>query len=50
MLYREDSFQESTLGNQIIEFIVAKHRNGPVGTAKLFFSPSITKFSDLQNS
>ena len=50
MLYREDSFQETSLGNQIIEFIVAKHRNGPVGTAKLFFSPSITKFSDLQNS
>lgn len=50
MLYREDSFQENVLGNQIIEFIVAKHRNGPVGTAKLLFSPSITKFRDLQNS
>jgi replicative DNA helicase len=47
MLYREDSFQENILGNQIIEFIVAKHRNGPVGTAKLLFSPSITKFLNL---
>lgn len=31
----------------ITEVIIAKHRNGPIGTAKLFFSAKTTKFEDL---
>lgn len=47
MLYREDYYNEKTLNPQITEFIVAKHRNGPVGTARLLFTPSFTSFKDL---
>nr|YP_009545219.1 replicative DNA helicase [Synura uvella]AYO28373.1 replicative DNA helicase [Synura uvella] len=47
MIYREDYYQEKQLNSQITEFIVAKHRNGPVGTAKLVFTPSTTTFSNL---
>jgi replicative DNA helicase len=31
----------------ITEIIIAKQRNGPIGTAKLFFSAKTTKFEDL---
>ena len=48
MLYREDYYNEKQLLPQITEFIVAKHRNGPVGTAKLLFNPSITTFQNLK--
>jgi replicative DNA helicase len=45
MLYREDYYNEKTASDgQITEFIIAKHRNGPVGTAKLIFNPSTTSF------
>ena len=47
MLYRDDYYNDKTLGNSITEFIVAKHRNGPVGTAKLFFNPEYTSFENL---
>ena len=33
----------------LAEIIVAKQRNGPVGTTKLFFRPELTKFEDYQN-
>lgn len=31
----------------IAEVIIAKHRNGPIGTARLFFDGNITQFKDL---
>jgi replicative DNA helicase len=31
----------------VCELILAKHRNGPVGTVKLLFQPSQTKFFNL---
>jgi replicative DNA helicase len=31
----------------ITEIIIAKQRNGPIGTAKLYFSARTTKFEDL---
>ena len=31
----------------ITEVIVAKHRNGPIGAAKLYFDPHLTRFEDL---
>ena len=33
--------------HNIAEIIIAKQRHGPVGTVKLFFDPTFTKFSDL---
>jgi replicative DNA helicase len=47
MLYREDYYNEKQADLQITEFIVAKHRNGPIGTAKLLFRPAIASFKNL---
>jgi replicative DNA helicase len=48
MLYREDYYQEKKGEEQITEFIVAKHRNGPIGTAKLLFNPNYTNFKEQE--
>ena len=49
MLYREDLSQERTLKNVIIDFIVAKHRNGSTGTTRMLFNPITTTFFNLEN-
>jgi len=47
-IYRDDYYNpETTEQPNIAELIVAKHRNGPVGTVKLFFKKDITRFLDL---
>jgi replicative DNA helicase len=48
MLYREDYYNDKKVNNQITEVIVAKHRNGPVGTARLMFNPYLTRFTSLK--
>jgi replicative DNA helicase len=48
MLYREDYYTETKEKAQITEFIVAKNRNGPVGTAKLIFDSAITTFKNME--
>ena len=47
MLYREEYYTDKTTNPHLTEFIVAKHRNGPIGTAKLLFDPTLTIFSNL---
>jgi replicative DNA helicase len=47
MLYREDYYTDKLSANNITEFIIAKHRNGPVGTARLLFNPECTSFENL---
>ena len=47
MLYREDYYSDTVSEEQVTELIVAKHRNGPIGTAKLLFKPSTTSFTNL---
>ena len=47
MLYREEYYSDNVSEEQITELIVAKHRNGPIGTAKLLFKPSVTSFVNL---
>jgi len=42
-LYTEPELEQ----NNLIELIVAKQRNGPTGSAKLFFSREICRFGDL---
>ena len=46
-LYREDYYDKDTEDKNITEVIIAKHRNGPVDTVKLFFQREFTKFRDL---
>lgn len=48
LLYREDYYNESKTLNNVTEFIVSKHRNGPVGTARLIFNPEYTTFENLK--
>ena len=47
MLYREEYYTDNVSEEQITEVIVAKHRNGPTGTAKLLFKSSIASFINL---
>ncbi len=46
-IYREDYYDKETENKNIVEFIIAKHRNGPVDTVKLFFQKDITRFYNL---
>jgi replicative DNA helicase len=47
MLYREEYYTDNISEEQLTEVIVAKHRNGPIGTAKLLFKSSIASFTNL---
>ena len=47
LLYREDYYEEDTPDKNIAEVIVAKHRNGPVGTVRLFFQKEFTRFMNM---
>ncbi len=47
-LYREDRVKPDAEQTGIAELIVAKHRNGPVGTAKLFFKESCASYRSLE--
>jgi replicative DNA helicase len=47
MLYRDDYYTNQPTKLSLTEFIVAKHRNGPVGTAKLNFNPTTTTFTTI---
>lgn len=45
-LYREDYYDQETANRNIVEVIIGKHRNGPVGTVKLTNLRHIGLFSD----
>ena len=47
MIYREDYCNENQINSPNTEFIIAKHRNGPVGTARLKFNAKTTDFNNL---
>ncbi|NIK11549.1 replicative DNA helicase [Alkalibacillus almallahensis] len=46
-LYRDDYYEEESEKENIIEIIIAKQRNGPVGTVELAFVKEYNKFVDL---
>jgi replicative DNA helicase len=46
-LYRDEYYNPDSDQKNTAEIIVAKHRNGPVGTIKLFFNRDITRFLNL---
>ena len=47
-IYREDKYEEETDKRGIAEIIVAKHRNGPVGSIHLRFFEQTARFADLE--
>ncbi len=47
-IYREDKYEEESEKKGIAEIIVAKHRNGPVGSINLRFFDRTARFADLE--
>lgn len=47
MLYREEYYNKETVNKNIIELIIAKHRNGPIGSTTLTFDPKYLRFFNL---
>ncbi|ASS67622.1 MULTISPECIES: replicative DNA helicase [Paenibacillus] len=49
-LYRDDYYDKETEKKNIIEIIIAKQRNGPVGTVELAFLKNFNKFVSLDRT
>jgi replicative DNA helicase len=47
-LYREDRENPETENKNIIDVIIAKHRNGPIGKVSLYFDEENTSFQSLE--
>ena len=47
-LYRDDYYNKDTDMPNIAEVIIAKQRNGPIGTVNLLWQPEFTKFVNLE--
>lgn len=47
-IYRDDYYNKDTEKRGIAEIIIAKQRNGPIGTVELIWLPDFTKFGNLQ--
>ena len=46
-LYRDDYYNKDTDKKNIAEVIIAKQRNGPIGTVELVWLPNYTKFANM---
>ncbi len=47
-IYRDDYYNHDTEKKGIAEIIIAKQRNGPIGTVELLWMPQFTKFANLE--
>ena len=47
-LYRDDYYNKDSEKKNIAEVIIAKQRNGPIGTVELAWLPNLTKFANLK--
>lgn len=47
-IYRDDYYNKDTELKGISEIIIAKQRNGPIGTVNLAWLPEYTKFANLE--
>ncbi len=45
-IYRPDQYEKETTKQNVAEIVVAKHRNGPVGSVELIFRPNLAKFEN----
>ncbi len=46
-LYRDDYYNKDTERPNVAEVIIAKQRNGPIGTVELLWRPEFTKFVNM---
>lgn len=49
-IYRDDYYNKDTEKKGIAEIIIAKQRNGPIGTVELVWLPDYTKFANLKKN
>ncbi|PGS64111.1 replicative DNA helicase, partial [Bacillus cereus] len=47
-LYRDDYYNKDSEAKNMIEVIIGKQRNGPIGTVELAFVKEFNKFVDLE--
>lgn len=47
-IYRDDYYNKDTEMKGVAEIIIAKQRNGPIGTVNLAWLPDYTKFANIQ--
>ncbi len=47
-IYRDEYYNKDTENKGIAEIIIAKQRNGPIGTVNLVWLPEYTKFANLE--
>ena len=45
-IYRPDQYEQDSTRENIAEILIAKHRNGPVGSVETIFRPSLAKFEN----
>ncbi len=48
-IYRDDYYNHDTDKKGVSEIIIAKQRNGPIGTVELAWLPEYTKFANLEH-
>lgn len=48
-IYRDDYYNKDTDRKGIAEIIIAKQRNGPIGTVELVWLPDYTKFANMEH-
>ena len=46
-IYRDDYYNKESKEPGVAEILIAKQRNGPVGTVRLAFLKPLTKFDNL---
>ena len=49
-IYRDDYYNKDTELKGVSEIIIAKQRNGPIGTVNLAWLPQYTKFANLEHN
>lgn len=49
-IYRDDYYNHDTEKKGIAEIIIAKQRNGPIGTVELVWLPDYTKFANMERN
>ena len=47
-IYRDDYYNKDSENKNIAEIIIAKQRNGPIGTVNLVWLPQYTKFVNME--